>query len=170
MYAAINATSSQGFTDFLDISPLTAVLNSPPSSTKSLTASSTSTYATQLPTTLRPMYSANEQYRHWSSTYASTAMIGKTAGEHGYLLPNLPTIPHPPPPIVILPTEAWMASTHAQYTSMITMNSPSPPLQNGQTEWLQCTTKSMTHSNVSTRNAAPSTSRKQDNSTSMTGF
>ena len=109
----------------------TVVLNLPPRSTKSLTESSTSTYASQLPTTLRQMDSVNEQSRHSSSTCVSTAMIGKTAGEHGYLLPNLPTIPQLPPPMITLPTEACMASTHAQYNSITTMNSAPLPLKNG---------------------------------------
>ena len=119
------------FTDYLEISLPTVVLNLPSSSTKSVTESSTSTYASHLPTTLRQMDSANEESRHSSSTSASTTMIGKTAGEHGYLLPNLPTIPHLPPPMVTLTTEACMALTHAQYTSTTTMNSPPPPLKNG---------------------------------------
>ena len=118
----------------LDILLQTVVLDLPPSSLKSLTLSSISTYAFQLPTTLRQMDSVNEQSRDRTSTYASTAMIGKTAREHGYLLPNLPTIPHLPPPMVTLPTEACMASTYAQYTSIVTTNSPPSPLKIGSTE------------------------------------
>ena len=65
-----------------------------------------------------------------SDTSASTAMIGKTAGEHCYLLTNLPTIPQLPPPMVTLPTEACMTLTHAQYTSITTTNSLPPPQKN----------------------------------------
>ena len=118
------------FTDSLHTLRATVVLNLPTSSTKSSTYSATLTYASRLPTTLRQMDSANEQSRHSSSTSASTAMMSKTAGEHGYPLPNLPTIPHLPPPMVTLPTEACMASTHAQYTLITTTNSPPPPLKN----------------------------------------
>ena len=74
MLGTHTSTRFGAFTDFHDISPLTAVLNLPPSSTKSLTARSTSTYASQLPTTRRQMDSANEQSRHSSSTSASTVM------------------------------------------------------------------------------------------------
>ena len=125
------STRSGAFTRSLDILLPTVVLNLPASSTKILTERSTSTYASRLPTTLRQIDSANEQSRHSSSTYTSTVMIGKRCGEHGYCLPNSPTIPHLPPPTVTLPTEACMASTHAQYTSIMTTNSAPPPLKNG---------------------------------------
>ena len=125
------STRFGAFTDSLDILLPTVVLNLPPSSPKSLTATLTSTYGSQLPTTLRQIDLVNEQLRHTSSISASTAMISKTAGEHGYPLPNLPTIAHLPPPPVTLPTEACTRSTYAQYTSIMTMNSPPPPLKNG---------------------------------------
>ena len=124
------STRFGAFTDSLDILLPTVVLNLPPSSTRSLTASSISSYASQLPTTLRQMDSGNEQSRQTSSTSASTAITGKTAREHSYLLPNLPTIPHLPPPMVTLPTEACIGCTHPQYTSIMTTNSPPPPRKN----------------------------------------
>ena len=76
----------------------------------------------------------NEQAKHANITYACSAIIGKTAGECGYLLLSLPTIRHLQPPIVTLPTEACSASTQAQYTSMTIMNSLLPPLKNDKTE------------------------------------
>ena len=74
------------------------------------------------------MDSVTEQSRHLSSIYASTAMIGKTAGEHAYLLQNLSIIPQPPLPTNSSTTEVSMALIHALYTSIMTTNS-SPPLQ-----------------------------------------
>ena len=116
--------------DSTDTLRLTVVLNLPTSSPNSLIESSTSAYASPLPTTLGQMDCLNEQSRYSSSTSASTAMIGKTAGEYGYLSPNMPTIPQLPPAMVTPLTEASMASTHAQYTSITTMNSPPSPLKN----------------------------------------
>ena len=125
------STRFGAFTNSLDTLRATVVLHLPARSPKSLTESSISTYTSRLPTTLRQMDSANEQSRHSSSTTASAAMIGNMAGEHGYLLLTLPTIPHLPQPMVILPTEASIASTHAQYAWITTTNSPPPPLKNG---------------------------------------
>ena len=119
------------FKDCPDISPLTVVHNAPSSSPKSWIASSISTYASQLPTTLRLTDYVKEASRHLCSTSASTAMIGETTGEGGYHLPNLPIIQHLRLLIVTHPTEACMPATHAQCISITTINSPLPSLKNG---------------------------------------
>ena len=114
------ATGFGAFTGSQDISPLTAVLNLPPHSPKSTTATSISTYASLLPITLRLTDSANKKSRHGNSVSVSTAIIGKTAGQHGFSFLNSPTTPHLPLHIVTPPTEACMASTHAQYKAITT--------------------------------------------------
>ena len=98
------STRFGAFTDSLNILLPTVVLNLPAISPKSLTTSLKSTYTSLLPTTFRRMDSPNVQYRYASSISASTAMIGKTTSEHGYLSPNLPMIPHLPPHMVTLAT------------------------------------------------------------------
>ena len=76
----------------------------------------------------------NEQFKHSSSTYVSSATIGKTAGEHGYLSQNLPIIPQPPLPTNSPPTEVSVALMHAPYISITTTISPPPLQKNGSIE------------------------------------
>ena len=76
----------------------------------------------------------NEQSRHASSTYVSTAVMGKTAGEHGYLLQNLPIIPQPPLPTNSPLIDVSLTLIYAPYTSITTTNSPPPLQKNGSTK------------------------------------
>ena len=146
------------------------VHNLPQSSSNSWTKSSTLSYAISPPTTHKQMDSVNEQSRHSSSTYVSTAMIGKTASEHGDLLQNLSIMPQPPLPTNSTLIEVYMALIYASYTSITTTNSPLPPRKNGSTEWLQCTTTSTTASSTSTINKGPYMLKKLDSSTLTIGF
>ena len=140
------------------------VCNLPRSSSKSWTKSLKSTHAFLPPTTHKLMDSVNEQSRHSSSTYTSTATIGKTVGKHAYLLQNLPIMPQPPLPTNFPPTEVSMPLIHASYTSITTANSPPPLQKNGITEWLQGITTSTTSSNESTTNKVTFILKKLDTS------
>ena len=116
------STRFGNFTDYKDISPLTVVHNLLPSSRRSSTASSISTNALLLRTSLRIIDSVNELSAHTRSTCAATAITGKNAGEHTYLLANSLTTPYLPPFMVTRPTKACMTASHKQYTSITTTN------------------------------------------------
>ena len=58
----------------------------------------------------------------------------QTAGEHVYLLQNLPIILQPPLPTYSPPTEVSKALIHALYTSITTTNYLLPMQKNGTTE------------------------------------
>ena len=128
MLPTYTARRSGTFTIYLNVLPQFSILSLPLSSPSRWTASSTSTYSSPLPTTLKQMDSGNEQSRHTSSISASTSSMHKPADVRGYLLPNLPTMPHLLLSMVTIPTEPCMHSTHAQYTWIIPTNSPPLPL------------------------------------------
>ena len=140
------------------------VRNLPRSSLKSSTESSPSTYSLPPPTTCKQMYSANKPSRHSSSTSASTVTIGKTGGEHPYLLHNIPTTPKPLRPTNSHLIEVLMALIHPLYTLTITTNSLQLPQKNGCIQWLQCTTLFMTSSIKSTTNKVPFMLKNLDSS------
>ena len=116
------------------------------------------------------MHSQNEQLRYSSSSSISTAMLGKTAGKHGYLSQNLLPLRQSLLPTNSASRELSTALIYKPCTTIMTRKSDLLPQKNNSTQWLLCITTSTTCSNESTRNKVPYVGKSLNNTPLTTGF